>query len=148
MAMDRTECRSCWDLGDLDSKRAKLAPDSRSVISQRNPNSLPFSWSPFTKWTVRPSGPSVDPISAGARRDFDRGEFGLAQLSHQRVLQLVADSCVTGATEMRVDGFRFDLATILAREPYGFDEGGDFSRRLPARPGRDAYQLNWPAARS
>jgi hypothetical protein len=96
MAMDRTECRSCWDLGDLDSKRAKLAPDSRSVISQRNPNSLPFSWSPFTKWTVRPSGPSVDPISAGARRDFDRGEFGLAQLSHQRVLQLVADSCVTG----------------------------------------------------
>jgi glycogen operon protein len=27
---------------------------------------------------------------------------------------------------MRVDGFRFDLATILAREPYGFDEGGSF----------------------
>jgi glycogen operon protein len=27
---------------------------------------------------------------------------------------------------MRVDGFRFDLATILAREPYGFDEGGGF----------------------
>src|SRR2546430_5729565 len=27
---------------------------------------------------------------------------------------------------MRVDGFRFDLATILALEPYGFDEGGGF----------------------
>jgi isoamylase len=27
---------------------------------------------------------------------------------------------------MHVDGFRFDLATILAREPYGFDEGGGF----------------------
>ena len=30
------------------------------------------------------------------------------------------------ATEMHVDGFRFDLATILAREPHGFDEGGGF----------------------
>ncbi|MGH7212079.1 MAG: glycogen debranching protein, partial [Acetobacteraceae bacterium] len=29
-------------------------------------------------------------------------------------------------TEMHVDGFRFDLATILGREPYGFDEGGGF----------------------
>ena len=27
---------------------------------------------------------------------------------------------------MHVDGFRFDLGTILAREPYGFDEGGGF----------------------
>jgi len=27
---------------------------------------------------------------------------------------------------MHIDGFRFDLATILAREPYGFDEGGGF----------------------
>ena len=27
---------------------------------------------------------------------------------------------------MRVDGFRFDLATILGREPHGFDEGGGF----------------------
>src|SRR5262245_51414952 len=27
---------------------------------------------------------------------------------------------------MRIDGFRFALATILAREPYGFDEGGGF----------------------
>jgi glycogen operon protein len=27
---------------------------------------------------------------------------------------------------MHVDGFRFDLATILAREPTGFDEGGGF----------------------
>jgi glycogen operon protein len=47
-------------------------------------------------------------------------------LSHQRVLQMVADSLRYWATEMRVDGFRFDLATILAREPYGFDEGGGF----------------------
>jgi glycogen operon protein len=39
---------------------------------------------------------------------------------------MVADSLRYWATEMRVDGFRFDLATIVAREPYGFDEGGGF----------------------
>jgi isoamylase len=39
---------------------------------------------------------------------------------------MVGDSLRYWATEMRVDGFRFDLATILAREPYGFDEGGGF----------------------
>jgi isoamylase len=42
------------------------------------------------------------------------------------VLQMVADSLRYWANDMRVDGFRFDLATILAREPYGFDEGGGF----------------------
>ena len=56
----------------------------------------------------------------------DTGTGNTVNLSHQRVLQLVADSLRYWATEMRVDGFRFDLATILAREPYGFDEGGGF----------------------
>ena len=56
----------------------------------------------------------------------DTGTGNTVKLSHQRVLQLVADSLRYWATEMRVDGFRFDLATILAREPHGFDEGGGF----------------------
>ncbi len=56
----------------------------------------------------------------------DTGTGNTVNLSHQRVLQLVADSLRYWATEMQVDGFRFDLATILAREPYGFDEGGGF----------------------
>jgi isoamylase len=56
----------------------------------------------------------------------DTGTGNTLNLSHQRVLQMVADSLRYWATEMRVDGFRFDLATILAREPYGFDEGGGF----------------------
>src|ERR1700760_4153741 len=56
----------------------------------------------------------------------DTGTGNTVNLSHQRVLQLVADSLRYWATEMRVDGFRFDLATILAREPHGFDEGGGF----------------------
>ncbi len=56
----------------------------------------------------------------------DTGTGNTVNLSHPRVLQMVADSLRYWATEMRVDGFRFDLATILAREPYGFDEGGGF----------------------
>jgi glycogen operon protein len=56
----------------------------------------------------------------------DTGTGNTVNLSHQRVLQMVADSLRYWANEMRVDGFRFDLATILAREPYGFDEGGSF----------------------
>ena len=47
-------------------------------------------------------------------------------LSHPRVLQMVTDSLRYWVTEMHVDGFRFDLATILGREPYGFDQGGGF----------------------
>jgi len=56
----------------------------------------------------------------------DTGAGNTVNLSHPRVLQMVADSLRYWATEMRIDGFRFDLATILAREPYGFDEGGGF----------------------
>ncbi|ABD86790.1 glycogen debranching protein GlgX [Rhodopseudomonas palustris] len=56
----------------------------------------------------------------------DTGTGNTVNLSHQRVLQMVADSLRYWAQETRVDGFRFDLATILAREPYGFDEGGGF----------------------
>jgi isoamylase len=39
---------------------------------------------------------------------------------------MVNDSLRYWVQEMHVDGFRFDLGTILAREPYGFDEGGGF----------------------
>ena len=56
----------------------------------------------------------------------DTGTGNTVNLSHPRVLQMVADSLRYWAREMGVDGFRFDLATILAREPYGFDEGGGF----------------------
>jgi isoamylase len=56
----------------------------------------------------------------------DTGTGNTINLSHQGVLKMVTDSLRYWATEMRVDGFRFDLATILAREPHGFDEGGGF----------------------
>ena len=56
----------------------------------------------------------------------DTGTGNTLNLSHPRVLQMVTDSLRYWVTEMSVDGFRFDLATILGREPYGFDEGGGF----------------------
>ncbi len=56
----------------------------------------------------------------------DTGTGNTLNLSHPRVLQMVTDSLRYWATEMQVDGFRFDLATILGRESYGFDEGGGF----------------------
>ena len=56
----------------------------------------------------------------------DTGTGTTLNLSHPRVLQMVTDSLRYWAQEMHVDGFRFDLATILGREPYGFDEGGGF----------------------
>jgi glycogen operon protein len=48
-------------------------------------------------------------------------------LHHPRVLQLVLDSLRYWVEEMHVDGFRFDLATTLAREADGaFDAHGGF----------------------
>src|SRR4051794_13330667 len=71
----------------------------------------------------------------------DTGTGNTVNLSHQRVLQLVADSLRYWATEMRVDGFRFDLATILAREPHGFDEGGGFLDTCRQDPVLSAIKL-------
>ena len=56
----------------------------------------------------------------------DTGTGNTVNLSNSRVLQLVMDSLRYWAEEMRIDGFRFDLATILAREPHGFEEDGRF----------------------
>jgi isoamylase len=56
----------------------------------------------------------------------DTGTGNTLNLSHPRALQMVTDSLRYWVTEMKVDGFRFDLAVILGREPHGFDEGGGF----------------------
>ena len=43
-------------------------------------------------------------------------------MQHPRTLQLVLDSLRYWVTEMHVDGFRFDLAPVLARELYEVDK--------------------------
>ncbi|RYF83772.1 MAG: glycogen debranching enzyme GlgX [Comamonadaceae bacterium] len=71
----------------------------------------------------------------------DTGTGNTLNLSHPRVLQMVTDSLRYWVTEMRVDGFRFDLATILAREPYGFDETGGFLQSCRQDPVLSSVKL-------
>ena len=56
----------------------------------------------------------------------DTGTGNTFDLSHPRVLQMVMDSLRYWVQELHVDGFRFDLGTILAREPTGFDNQSGF----------------------
>jgi isoamylase len=55
-------------------------------------------------------------------------------LRHPRVLQFVADSLRYWVEEMHVDGFRFDLATALARENNGYDYNAGFFKALKQDP--------------
>ncbi len=55
-------------------------------------------------------------------------------LRNPRVLQLVADSLRYWATEMHVDGFRFDLATALARTSPQYDPVSSFLAVLRQDP--------------
>jgi isoamylase len=71
----------------------------------------------------------------------DTGTGNTLNLAHPRVLQMVTDSLRYWVQEMRVDGFRFDLATILGREPYGFDEGGGFLDSCRQDPALSSVKL-------
>ena len=64
----------------------------------------------------------------------DTGTGNTVNLSHPRVIQMVTDSLRYWVTEMHVDGFRFDLGTILAREPHGFDEQSGFLKACGQDP--------------
>lgn len=64
----------------------------------------------------------------------DSGTGNTFATEHPRVLQLVMDSLRFWYSEMRVDGFRFDLATILGREDHGFDRGAGFFDALHQDP--------------
>jgi glycogen operon protein len=55
-------------------------------------------------------------------------------LSHPRVLQMVMDSLRYWVEVCHVDGFRFDLATTLARGPSGFDRGSAFLTAIRQDP--------------
>jgi isoamylase len=55
-------------------------------------------------------------------------------LTHPRVLQMVMDSLRYWVEVCHVDGFRFDLATTLAREPNGFDRRSAFLTAIRQDP--------------
>jgi isoamylase len=54
------------------------------------------------------------------------GTGNALELRHRHVLRMVTDSLRYWVEEMRVDGFRFDLATTLARVGGQFDEQASF----------------------
>ena len=64
----------------------------------------------------------------------DTGTGNTFNLSHPSVLQMVTDSLRYWVTEMHVDGFRFDLGTILARQHDGFDESHGFLQSCQQDP--------------
>ena len=64
----------------------------------------------------------------------DTGCGNTLNLSHPRVLQMVMDSLRYWVTEMHVDGFRFDLATILGRDEKGFDKYAGFFTAIRQDP--------------
>ncbi len=89
----------------------------------------------------------------------DTGCGNTLNMSHPKVLQMVMDSLRYWTQEMHVDGFRFDLATTVAREDNGFDTRCGFldaagqdpvlaNVKLIAEPwdlGWDGYQVgNFP----
>ena len=55
-------------------------------------------------------------------------------LLHPRTLQLVMDSLRYWVTEMRVDGFRFDLASALARDANGVNKFHSFFQAIQQDP--------------
>ncbi len=64
----------------------------------------------------------------------DTGCGNTLNVKHPRVLQLVMDSLRFWAGDMGVDGFRFDLATVMGRESHGFDRGSGFFDALRQDP--------------
>jgi isoamylase len=94
------------------------------------------------------------PDSGRYYMDFT-GTGNTINVLHPRTIQLIMDSLRYWVREMHVDGFRFDLAPVLGREPYDVDPGGTFfdvvaqdpvlSRvKLIAEPwdlGHDGYQV-------
>ena len=65
---------------------------------------------------------------AGGGRYYanDAGTGNTLDLTHPMVLRMVMDSLRYWVETFHVDGFRFDLATVLGRESHGFDPNGGF----------------------
>jgi glycogen operon protein len=55
-------------------------------------------------------------------------------IKHPKVLQLVMDSLRYWVTDMHVDGFRFDLASVLGRTEHGFSSSAAFFAAVAQDP--------------
>ena len=75
----------------------------------------------------------LDPERPARYRNF-AGTGNTLDLRSHVTLALVMDSLRYWVEEMHVDGFRFDLASILARESEGFDSQSGFLRAVHQDP--------------
>jgi glycogen debranching enzyme GlgX len=75
-------------------------------------------------------------LPPGARHDYENfaGCGNTVDLRHPRVLQLVMDSLRYWVEEMHVDGYRFDLATVLGRGDEGFERRAAFFTAIAQDP--------------
>lgn len=64
----------------------------------------------------------------------DSGTGNTLAVDNPRVLQLIMDSLRYWSIDMQVDGFRFDLASILGREERGFHRGAGFFDAIAQDP--------------
>ena len=71
----------------------------------------------------------------------DTGTGNTLNVSHGRVIQMVLDSLRYWVEQTKVDGFRFDLGTILAREPNGFDNQSGFLKACTQDPVLNTVKL-------
>lgn len=62
------------------------------------------------------------------------GTGNTLNLSHPRVLQMAMDSLRHWVEVYHIDGFRFDLASTLARDPYDFSQNAGFLRAVAQDP--------------
>ncbi len=62
------------------------------------------------------------------------GTGNTLDLSHPRVLQMVTDSLRHWVEAYHVDGFRFDLASSLARDPFEFNQRSGFLQAIAQDP--------------
>jgi len=68
------------------------------------------------------------------KRHYDNvtGCGNTVNCEHPRVRELIIDSLKYWVQEMHVDGFRFDLGTVLARDATGFNEQAEFFKAVAA----------------
>ncbi len=77
-------------------------------------------------YKLSPDNPRFSWDSTGCGNTLD--------LAHPRVLQLVLDSLRHWVEAYRIDGFRFDLASSLARDPYEFSDRAGFLQAIGQDP--------------
>ena len=75
-------------------------------------------------------------LAPGDRSQYENvtGCGNTVNVSHPRVTQFVLDCLRYWVDEMGVDGFRFDLATVLGRTAHGFDPQAPFFTALAQDP--------------